>query len=120
MILLGDDPGGYGSQNDQDSRPLAAILEMPLLEPASPGEAYIMMQEAFSISERFHSPVIIRITRSFSQYLSQVLVEDDPVFDSNPGLVREPWRFSPYPKIFCRNFLRTAGRFWYWRKTSLS
>src|SRR5262249_25572877 len=29
VILLGDDPGGYGSQNDQDTRPLAQRLEMP-------------------------------------------------------------------------------------------
>ena len=26
VILLGDDPGGYGSQNDQDTRPLATML----------------------------------------------------------------------------------------------
>ena len=37
VILLGDDPGGYGSQNDQDTRPLAAMLEMPLVEPSRPG-----------------------------------------------------------------------------------
>jgi indolepyruvate ferredoxin oxidoreductase alpha subunit len=40
VILLGDDPGAYGSQNDQDSRPLAHLLEMPMMEPASPAESY--------------------------------------------------------------------------------
>ena len=27
VIVLGDDPGAYGSQNDQDTRPLAAFAE---------------------------------------------------------------------------------------------
>ena len=38
VILLGDDPGAYGSQNDQDSRPLAPFLNMPMMEPATPSE----------------------------------------------------------------------------------
>ena len=97
VILLGDDPGGYGSQNDQDSRPFASILEMPMLEPAGSGEAYIMMQEAFAVSERFHSPVIIRVTRSFSQRMHPVPIKDLPVSDISRGLVREPWRFVPAP-----------------------
>src|SRR4051812_4325508 len=36
VILLGDDPGGYGSQNDQDSRSLALLMETPMLEPSDP------------------------------------------------------------------------------------
>src|SRR4051812_24376087 len=42
VILLGDDPGGYGSQNDQDTRPLASLLETPLLEPSGPAEGFAM------------------------------------------------------------------------------
>ena len=48
VILLGDDPGGYGSQNDQDTRPLATMLEMPMVEPATPAEGFAMMQAAFA------------------------------------------------------------------------
>ena len=47
VILLGDDPGGYGSQNDQDTRPLAPMLEMPWLEPATPAEGFAMIRAAF-------------------------------------------------------------------------
>ena len=67
VIILGDDPGGYGSQNDQDTRPLATMLEMPMLEPSTPAEAFRMMVEAFDLSERFRTPVILRETRSFAQ-----------------------------------------------------
>ena len=98
VILLGDDPGGYGSQNDQDSRSIIDLLEMPMLEPASPAEGYAMMQEAFDISERFNSAVIIRETRSFTQQLEPVPVDEESYRESNLGLVRDPGRFVPAPK----------------------
>ena len=97
VILLGDDPGGYGSQNDQDSRALAASLEMPLMEPATPAEAYAMVNEAFRISEKFHTAVIIRETRSFSQQEEPVSVSDRPYREVDIGLVRETFRFVPVP-----------------------
>ena len=98
VILLGDDPGGYGSQNDQDSRPLATFLEMPMLEPASPAEGYEMMQEAFALSEKYNTSVIIRETRSFAQQEESVQLSDEPYPDVNLGLARESWRFVPVPK----------------------
>ena len=98
VILLGDDPGGYGSQNDQDTRPLAPMLEMPWLEPATPAEGFAMMRAAFEISERFHTAVIVRITRSFVQQAEPVDVPEGPYPQPDLGLVREPWRFVPVPR----------------------
>ncbi len=98
VIILGDDPGGYGSQNDQDTRPLVTMLEMPLLEPATPAEAFAMMLDAFDLSERFQTPVIVRETRSFSQAMGRVEIPDGPYEHVNHGLVREPWRFVPVPR----------------------
>ena len=97
VIVLGDDPGGYGSQNDQDSRVLAAFLEIPLLEPAGAAEAYAMIQEAFFISEKFHTPMIVRETRSFSQQKEKVHLRDESYHEVGAGLVREPYRFVPVP-----------------------
>jgi indolepyruvate ferredoxin oxidoreductase, alpha subunit len=97
VILLGDDPGAYGSQNDQDTRQLALMLEMPVLEPASPAEGYAMMREAFAASEKFHTPVIIRETRSFTQQVETISVEIDPISENHKGFEREPWRFVPVP-----------------------
>ena len=77
VIVLGDDPGGYGSQNDQDTRPLATLLEMPMLEPSTPAEAFRMMVEAFDLSERFQTPVILRETRSFAQSSGTVELPED-------------------------------------------
>src|SRR5262245_13257135 len=98
VILLGDDPGGYGSQNDQDTRPLAPMLEMPWMEPATPAEGFAMMQVAFAVSEQFHTAVVVRETRSFTQQAEPVAIPDGPYAQPDLGLVREPWRFVPIPR----------------------
>jgi indolepyruvate ferredoxin oxidoreductase alpha subunit len=98
VILLGDDPGGYGSQNDQDTRPLAPMLEMPWLEPATPAEGFAMMQAAFDVSERYHTAVVVRITRSFVQQVEAVDIPEGPYPQPDLGLVRETWRFVPVPR----------------------
>ncbi|MEJ2208908.1 MAG: thiamine pyrophosphate-dependent enzyme [Anaerolineae bacterium] len=66
VILAGDDPGGWGSQNEQDSRLLAASAEVPLLEPTSAAQARETMRQAFDLSEAFRLPVVVRITRALA------------------------------------------------------
>jgi indolepyruvate ferredoxin oxidoreductase alpha subunit len=98
VILLGDDPGGYGSQNDQDTRSLAPMLEMPWMEPATPAEGFAMMQAAFTLSEQYHTAVIVRETRSFTLQDEAVDVPEGPYPKPDLELVREPWRFVPVPR----------------------
>jgi indolepyruvate ferredoxin oxidoreductase alpha subunit len=76
VILAGDDPGGWGSQNEQDSRSLALAAELPLLEPTTVADARIAMRQAFEISEKLSLPVMIRITRALS-YASGILDEGE-------------------------------------------
>jgi len=64
VAILGDDPGAWGSQNEQDGRLLLRAAEVPLLEFSSPQEAYEMARYAFSLSEKYELPVFIRETRS--------------------------------------------------------
>jgi indolepyruvate ferredoxin oxidoreductase alpha subunit len=98
VIVLGDDPGGYGSQNDQDTRLLAPLIEMPMLEPRSPAEAFAMMHHAFALAERFQTPIIVRETRSFSQLVGEVDIDVGPFAQAALGCLREPWRFVPVPR----------------------
>jgi len=121
VILLGDDPGGYGSQNDQDSRSLVASVEMPLMEPSTPSDAYAMMQKGFQISEQFNTPVIIRETRSFTRQVESFSVSDKTLKADNLGLKREPWRFVPVPLNVVdkhRNLHKTIDSLKEWAKTT--
>ncbi len=93
VILMGDDPGAWGSQNEQDGRFFGPLAEVPILEPATPAEGRRMMRWAFDFSESFRTVVILRITRSFS-----VCEADQPAIKRPPSLPalapdREPMRW---------------------------
>ncbi len=77
LVILGDDPGAYGSQNEQDGRILLQGAGVPVLEFSSPQEAYDMGKYAFSLSEKFELPVFIRETRSSSLEKGTVHVEGE-------------------------------------------
>ncbi|MDR1277241.1 MAG: indolepyruvate ferredoxin oxidoreductase, partial [Treponema sp.] len=66
VIAAADDPGMHSSQNEQDSRFYAAFAMIPCLEPRNQQEAYDMTREAFEISERFHVPVLLRLSTRLS------------------------------------------------------
>jgi indolepyruvate ferredoxin oxidoreductase alpha subunit len=66
VIVVADDPGMHSSQNEQDTRWVAIYSKMPMLEPSSPAEAKQYIQEAFDISERFDTPVMVRMTTRVS------------------------------------------------------
>jgi len=62
VIILGDDPGANSSQNEQDNRHYAHMTYTPVLEPATPAQAYNMFREAVSLSRNMRMPVILRMT----------------------------------------------------------
>jgi indolepyruvate ferredoxin oxidoreductase alpha subunit len=66
VILAGDDPGSYGSQNEQDSRILGAFAEIPILEPATPAQGYRMTRQAFRLSEDCRLPVMVRFVADYT------------------------------------------------------
>ncbi len=76
IIVTADDPGCHSSQNEQDNRLIAKFAKMPLLEPSSPKEAYEMARSAFEISERFDTPVIIRLTTRVSHTKENIEISE--------------------------------------------
>jgi indolepyruvate ferredoxin oxidoreductase alpha subunit len=66
VLAVADDPGMHSSQNEQDSRFYAGFALIPCLEPRSQQEAYDMTREAFTISETFQTPVMLRLVTRLS------------------------------------------------------
>ena len=62
VAVVCDDPGMHSSQNEEDTRWVAVFGKLPLIEPAGPAEAYEFVKEAFALSERFDTPVLLRMT----------------------------------------------------------
>ena len=62
VIVVADDPGMHSSQNEQDSRHYAMASKTMMLEPADSAECLAFAKQAYVLSERFDTPVILRLT----------------------------------------------------------
>jgi len=62
VVVSADDPGMASSQNEQDNRRYAQAAGVPMLEPSDSQEAYEFTLRAIEISERWHVPVLLRMT----------------------------------------------------------
>lgn len=84
VVVVADDPGMHSSQNEQDSRAYAEMARVPCLEPASQQEAYDMTREAFELSERFRTPVLVRLVTRLAHSRTAVTVR--PPTEPQPRL----------------------------------
>ncbi len=66
VIVVADDPGMASSQNEQDSRRYAVAAGLPLFDPADSQQAYDLTLRAIEVSERWHIPVLLRLTTRVS------------------------------------------------------
>ncbi|MBO5221386.1 MAG: indolepyruvate ferredoxin oxidoreductase subunit alpha [Clostridia bacterium] len=73
VICVADDPAMHSSQNEQDSRHYAIAAKVPMLEPADSQEAYTFAKEAFALSEKYDTPVLLRMCTRIAH--SQSIVE---------------------------------------------
>jgi indolepyruvate ferredoxin oxidoreductase alpha subunit len=62
IVVSADDPGMSSSQNEQDNRRFAVAAGVPMLEPSDSQDAYDFTLRAIEISERWHIPVLFRMT----------------------------------------------------------
>jgi indolepyruvate ferredoxin oxidoreductase alpha subunit len=62
VLISADDPGMASSQNEQDNRRFAVAAGVPMLEPSDSQEAYDFTLAAYELSERWHIPVMLRVT----------------------------------------------------------
>ncbi len=96
VIAVADDSGMHSSQNEQDSRHYAAASKVPMLEPSDSAECLLFTKLAFEISERFDTPVILRLSTRISH--SQGLVEiSDRVELPLKEYVKNPGKYVMVP-----------------------
>lgn len=76
LLMTGDDPGMSSSQNEQDNRILGKFANMPILDPADSQDAKDYTKLALEISEKYYTPVMLRITSRLCHSRSIVELED--------------------------------------------
>ncbi len=72
VLVSADDPEMHSSQNEQDNRIYAKFAKIPMLEPSDSQESYDFVGEALEISEKFDTPVLLRMTTRISHSMTPV------------------------------------------------
>ena len=96
VVFVADDPGMHSSQNEQDSRHYAIAAKLPMLEPADSVEAKEFTKAAFELSEKFDTPVIVRMCTRIAH--SQCAVElCEPLAKVKRDYVKDPKKYIMAP-----------------------
>jgi indolepyruvate ferredoxin oxidoreductase alpha subunit len=98
IVLAADDPGPNSSQTEQDTRTFAMFSKLPVFDPSSPEEAYRMMKDAFELSEKYSTPVIMRPTTRVCHACSSVDESMDEVKHREGKFEKDP-RYVIFPKL---------------------
>lgn len=76
VLVSADDPEMHSSQNEQDNRTYAKFAKIPMLEPSDSQECYDFIGEALDISEKFDTPVLLRLTTRISHSMTAVRIRE--------------------------------------------
>jgi indolepyruvate ferredoxin oxidoreductase alpha subunit len=75
VLVFADDPFCHSSQSEEDGRFFAPNAYIPMLEPTDPVEAKLMVKEAFALSEKYKTIVLIRTTTRINHQSTIVPLE---------------------------------------------
>ena len=98
VLAAADDPGLYSSQNEQDSRCVARVAQVPVLEPSDSQEAKDFTKLAFEYSEKYDTPVMIRTTTRLAHSQGPVTLEP-----------RQEIPDKPYERCAAKNVMMPAN-----------
>ncbi len=98
IITVADDPSMHSSQNEQDSRFYGGFAMIPILEPSNQQQAYDMAYAGFALSEKFKTPVLIRITTRLAHSRYGVEVKE-PIEQNKNSLPDDARQFVLLPAI---------------------
>ena len=89
VVCVADDPGMHSSQYEQDSRHYAIAAKLPMLEPSDSEESRVFAKKAFEMSEKFNTPVLLKMVTRVAHSQSIVDTEERVEPDRVP-YVKDP------------------------------
>lgn len=110
VVVVADDPGPISSQTEQDTRKFAEYSKLPVFDPASPEEAYEMIQEAFAYSERYGTPVLFRPTTRVCHACATIDVPQEKPVHTFEGFVKDPSKWVIFPRLARANHEKIEAR----------
>ncbi len=110
VIVSADDPGPISSQTEQDSRRFADFARVPVLDPASPEEAFRMVQDAFELSEKYATPVILRPTTRVCHAYASIEAPKHFAPKAAEGFIKDSKKWVIFPRLSYLNHGRIEER----------
>ena len=104
IVLAADDPSMHSSQNEQDSRFYAKFAMIPCLEPCNQQQAYDMMAYGFDLSEKLHTPILLRVTTRMAHSRAVVNTVDTPRPQNELSMPENVNHFILLPAFAKRNY----------------
>ena len=95
VIGVADDAGMHSSQNEQDSRHYARAAKIPMLEPSNSQEALDFAKLAYEMSEKFDTPVLLKMCTRVSH--SQSVVETSERVEASKTYEKNPQKYIMMP-----------------------
>ena len=110
VIVSADDPGPISSQTEQDTRHFAQFSKLPVFDPSSPDEAYLMIADAFEYSEKYQTPVLFRPTTRVCH--ACVSIDLLPKLDvpEPEGFIKDTMRWVIFPRLSYQNHIKIEAR----------
>jgi indolepyruvate ferredoxin oxidoreductase alpha subunit len=99
IVISADDPGPISSQTEQDSRLMAMMARIPVLDPSTPLQAKEMVALAYEISESFKTPVMLRPTTRVCHSRQDVALDKIQPNDREVNFEKDPTRWAATPRF---------------------
>ena len=99
VIISCDDPGPHSSQTEQDTRWMARLAKVPVMDPGNPQEAREMVKLAMEISEQFKVPVILRPTIRVCHARQNLSWDSLKSLDRRAAFEKDPGRWAATPRF---------------------
>jgi len=99
IVISADDPGPISSQTEQDSRLMAMMARIPVLDPDTPLQAREMIGLAYELSETFKSPVMLRPTTRVCHSRQDVALDKIQPNDREVKFEKDPSRWAATPRF---------------------
>lgn len=110
VIVSADDPGPISSQTEQDTRHFAQFAKLPVFDPSTPEEAYEMIQDAFSYSEKYKTPVLFRPTTRVCHSCTDIEVKENFGQNQPAGFQKDTNRWVIFPRTSYLNHIKLEER----------
>jgi indolepyruvate ferredoxin oxidoreductase alpha subunit len=98
VVIACDDPGPYSSQTEQDTRLFAIFAKVPVLDPSTPREARDMVHAAFTLSEKYGMPVILRPAMRVSHARQNISLGEIDTTLRTAKFKKDPTRWAATPR----------------------